>query len=121
MKVRAIRGAIQVSADEVELINEAVTTLVAQMISDNGLTSEDLISILFTSTVDLVSTFPATAARSMPVLAETPLISATEVEVSSSLPRTIRAILHAYSPRQKSEIRHIYLAGAQVLRPDLAK
>lgn len=119
MRVRAIRGAIQVQADEAPVISAAVVKLLGAIVAANQIQSEDLVSVHFTSTPDLIATFPATAARSLDYMLQTPLISSVEVAVSGSLPRTIRVLVHAYSELEKSEISHIYLDGAQILRPDL--
>jgi chorismate mutase len=35
------------------------------------------------------------------------------------LERTVRVMVHAYSPLSRKEIAHKYLRGAAVLRPDL--
>ena len=49
------------------------------------------------------------------------LRAALEVPVPGSLPRCIRLLVHAYTPRTREEVRHVYLRGATVLRPDRAK
>ncbi|NDE71197.1 MAG: chorismate mutase [Actinobacteria bacterium] len=120
MSVRAIRGATQIERDDPALMQEAVTELVAQILQSNNLQIKDLISIIFTATQDLVSDFPAAAARSMG-LGEVPLLCAVEIAVPGSLPRTIRALLHCESDRTPSQISHIYLRGTSVLRKDLAQ
>ena len=63
MAVRAIRGATQVDADERELVLDATRELVTAVMERNQLEHDDVISILFTATPDLVSEFPALAAR----------------------------------------------------------
>ena len=118
MKVRAIRGATTVDVDSKAAIEEAVVDLIRTLLSKNELVEEDLISLLFTSTPDLTSEFPATAARSAG-LADTPLICAQELDIQEALPRTIRVMVHAYSVREKNQIEHIYLNGAVSLRKDL--
>jgi chorismate mutase len=40
--------------------------------------------------------------------------------VPGALPRCIRLLVHAYTQRTRDEIRHLYLRGATVLRPDRA-
>ena len=56
MAVRAIRGATQVDADDREQVLEATRELVDRGAwSATSSTSDDLISILFTATPDLVS------------------------------------------------------------------
>ncbi len=63
MAVRAIRGAVQVDDDQREAILEGTTELIAEVMSRNELTADDVISVLFTVTPDLTAEFPALAAR----------------------------------------------------------
>jgi chorismate mutase len=116
--VRAIRGATTVDHDDPEAITERVVALLRRILERNGLVEDDIISILFTATEDIVSTFPATAARSMG-LGAVPLICARELAITESVPRCIRVMLHVTSERTRDQIHHVYLEGAQGLRDDL--
>jgi chorismate mutase len=116
--VRAVRGATTVDADTPEAITERVVALLGQTLGRNGLGEEDIISILFTATEDIVSTFPATAARSMG-LGAVPLICARELSITGSVPRCIRVMLHVTTDLSRDQIHHVYLEGAQGLRDDL--
>ena len=120
MKVRAIRGATQLLSDDKVELESAVCEMISLIIEKNGLKIEDLISIFFTSTPDLVCDFPAAAARKLE-LGKIPLICSVEIAVPGSLPRAVRAMVHAYSPLDHTEISHIYLRGAESLRKDLAQ
>ena len=120
MKIRAIRGATQLSVDSASEMTEAVTELLTQLFTKNNIGNQDLVSILFTATPDLKSEFPAAAARNLD-LGGVPLICASELDVSGALERVVRVMVHAYSESERAEINHIYLRGAVVLRPDLAK
>ena len=120
MSVRAIRGAIQIEADTADLMREAVVELISSILKSNDLAPEDLISVLFTCTPDLVSDFPAASARAMG-LGQVPLLCAVEMAVPGSLPRTIRVLIHCTTSRQQNEISHVYLRGATVLRKDIAQ
>jgi chorismate mutase len=104
--------------DAAEMV-EAVSELVAEMLSRNGITAEALVSILFTSTPDLHSAFPAAAARSLG-LQDVPLICAQELDVHGALPRVVRVLAHAEVDVPRAQIQHVYLRGAEVLRQDLA-
>ena len=117
-RVKGIRGAIQVETDTPDLVLGATAKLVSQMLSRNGLTPEDVVSVIFTTTPDLRSVFPAAAARDLG-LGSVPLLCASEIDVSGALPRVVRVLMHAY-PAQ-TEIHHIYLDGAEVLRQDIAQ
>ncbi len=116
--LRAVRGATTVEEDTPEAVTERVVTLLGQVLERNGLEEDDIVSILFTATEDIVSIFPATAARHMG-LGAVPLICARELAVVGSVPRCIRVMLHVTTERPREEIHHVYLEGAQGLRDDL--
>ena len=118
--VRAFRGATQLSADTKEDMRIAVVELLKEMLSVNSLGHEDLISILFTATPDIQSDFPAAGVREFG-LVDLPLICAQELDIKGALPRTIRLLIHANSSLSRAQISHVYLRGAAILRPDLAK
>ena len=120
MAVRAIRGATQVQADTKEDIRDAVVELMNTLLERNNLQNDHLISVLFTATPDLTSDFPAASAREMG-LGMVPLICAVEINVPNSLPRTIRVLVHCNTNMSASEISHVYLRGASVLRKDIAQ
>lgn len=123
MKVRAIRGATTLTSDDPTEMGSAVVELLEAAIQANALDSQEIISILFTSTPDLLSQFPATAARALrpELLANIPLICAAEVAVPGALGLTIRVLIHAHTDLTQSQIKHQYLRGAVALRPDIAK
>jgi chorismate mutase len=116
--VRAVRGATTVDADAPGAITERVVALLGQILERNGLVEDDIISILFTATEDIMSTFPATAARTMG-LGAVPLICARELAITGSVPHCIRVMLHVNTERPRDAIHHVYLEGAQGLRDDL--
>jgi chorismate mutase len=116
--VRAIRGATTVDADTPEQIEERVVALMATVLERNGITEDDIISILFTATEDVVSMFPATAARTMG-LGAVPLMCARELGIVGSVPRCIRVLVHVETDRPRHDIHHVYLEGARGLRDDL--
>lgn len=116
--VRAVRGATTVAGDEPLLIREAVTELLEAILNDNDIVPNDVISAVFTATPDLVSEFPAHAAR-LYGWTDVPLLCAQELPVHGALPRCLRVLLHAETRRLRSEIRHVYLRDAVLLRSDL--
>jgi chorismate mutase len=120
MRVRGIRGATQIDTDNPERIVDSVSELLTQMLAVNQIEVEDLISIIFTSTPDLTSEFPAVAARKIG-LGNVPLLCSVEINVPNSLPRVVRVLIHAHLDRQLTEVKHVYLKGATVLRKDLAQ
>jgi chorismate mutase len=116
--VRAVRGATTVEKDTVEAITDRVVALLDRILQRNGLVEDDIISIIFTATEDITSTFPATAARTLG-LGAVPLICARELAVVGSVPLCIRLMMHVTTERGRAEIHHVYLEGAQGLRDDL--
>jgi chorismate mutase len=116
--VRAIRGAIQVAANERAEVLDGATELVTEVMRRNDVATEDLISILFTATPDLTAEFPAYAARQLG-LTDVPLMCASEIAVPGALPLTLRLLAHVDTERSRAEIRHVYLRGAAALRTDL--
>jgi chorismate mutase len=118
--IRAVRGATQLRADDPDEMANAVVELLAAMLERNGLTTDDLVSVIFTSTPDLRSAFPAAAARTLSI-GDVPLICAQELDIDDSLPRVVRVMAHAELDRPRSEVAHVYLRGAEVLRQDLAQ
>lgn len=120
MTVRAIRGAIQVDADERDQILEATAELVTAVMTRNDLTPDDVISVLFTVTPDLKAEFPALAARKLGFHA-VPLMCATEIPVPHAMPRVVRLMAHVETDRPRAEVQHVYLRGAVALRRDIAQ
>jgi chorismate mutase len=118
MSVRAVRGAVQIAADETDLILEATARMVAAVLERNHWSEEDLVSILFTATPDLAAAYPASGARRLGLVA-TPLMCATEIDVPAALPRVVRMLAHVETDKPRSKVQHVYLDGAEVLRPDL--
>ena len=119
MSIRGIRGATTVSADEPDLILQATRELLEEVLAENqGMQPEDIASAIFTVTDDLISTFPAQAARQMG-WDMVPMLCGREIPVPGSLPRVIRVLVHWNTQLPQSEIRHVYLRDAVKLRPDL--
>lgn len=118
MAVRAIRGAIQVDADERETILAGASELVREVLARNSVAPDDLVSILFTATPDLTAEFPAYAARLLG-LTDVPLLCAAEIAVAGAMPRVLRLLAHVDTDLPRAEIRHVYLRGAAALRTDL--
>ena len=116
--VRALRGATTVSADDPLLIREGVQELLETLLEENDLTPNEIISAVFTATPDLVSEFPAHAARLFG-WDDVPLLCAQELPVPGSLPRCVRVLLHVETSRARSEMKHAYLRDAVLLRQDL--
>ncbi|KPU44858.1 chorismate mutase AroH [Oxobacter pfennigii] len=114
----AIRGAITVKEDTKEEIYKATSDLLKSIIEKNSLNTDDIISIFFTCTRDLKSAYPAVAARSLGIT-NAGLMCFNEMYVEGSLTRCIRVLINANKVISQKEVKHIYMEGAVVLRPDL--
>jgi chorismate mutase len=119
MKMRGIRGAITVDADEPQSILDATKRLLTEMTERNGVELDDIASVLFSMTPDLHAAFPALGAREMGWV-YVPMLHFTEIEVPGSMPRCIRVLMHVETDRTQQEVEHAYLDGARELRPDIA-
>jgi chorismate mutase len=119
MPVRGIRGAISIEEDQPDLILEATRELLEAILQANpSLDPDEIASITFTLTPDLCSVHPAQAARKMG-WGQVPLLCGLEIAVPDSLPKVLRVLIHWNTDLLQSEIRHMYLRKAIVLRPDL--
>jgi chorismate mutase len=118
MACRGVRGAITVDENSTQAILEGARTLLTALVEENGFEAGELASVVFTSTADLNAAYPAAAAREMG-WTETPLLCMQEMAVRGSLEKCIRVLLHWNTDRSPAQIRHLYLRGACVLRPDL--
>ena len=116
--LRAVRGATTADEDTAEHVSERVQVLVRAMLERNGIGHDDLVSIIFTATDDLVSIFPAAAARAVG-LGDVPLLCARELGIVGGTPRCVRVLMHLYTDRARAELHHVYLEGARGLRDDL--
>jgi chorismate mutase len=118
--VRAIRGAVQVDANERAAVLEATTELVTEVMARNDLVPGDVISVLFTATPDLTAEFPALAARKLG-FQDVPLLCAAEIGVPGAMPRVVRLLMHVETGQPRSAMAHVYLRGAAALRLDIAQ
>ncbi len=118
--VRAVRGAIQVGANDRLAILDGTSELVAEVMGRNQLTPDHVISVIFTATPDLTAEFPALAARRLG-FQEVPLLCCTEIDVPTAMPRVVRLLMHVDAEVTRSAVQHVYLRGATALRVDIAQ
>jgi chorismate mutase len=114
----ALRGATTVDADTSDAVMSRTSELLSTLLERNGVGHDQLVSIIFTSTKDLRSAFPALAARELG-LGDVPLLCAGELDVIGGNPNTIRVLVHCYSTVPRASLRHVYLHAAKHLRDDL--
>ena len=119
MTMRGIRGATTIEQDTSDSVLSATRELLNAIFEANpDLLVEDIASVIFTTTQDTASAFPAKAARQLG-WDRVPMICTHETPVPGSLPRCIRVLIHWNTDRKQDDIQHVYLGAAQSLRPDL--
>jgi chorismate mutase len=117
-QLRGLRGATTCASDTPEEIAAATQELLRAMMDRNDLSHDDVVSVIFTTTTDLTSAFPATGARGVG-FGDIPLLCASEINVPGAMPHCVRILMHVYTTRSRTELRHVYLRNAQGLRDDL--
>jgi chorismate mutase len=117
-RLRALRGATTVTTNDAAAIVTATKALLTEMLARNDVASDDLVSVIFTTTADVTAEFPAAAARALGI-SHVPLLCAQEIAVPDDIARCIRVLMHLYTRRDYASLRHVYLGGARQLRTDL--
>lgn len=119
MSIISIRGAITAENNTTEDITSASVELFREIIGQNGILISDIVNIIFSVTKDLNAIYPAKALRENFEMGSTPLFCVQEADIQNSLEKCIRVMITASSDKNKEDIKHVYLKGAQKLRPDL--
>jgi chorismate mutase len=117
--IRGVRGAITVSGNTEEEIVAAAERLLREVIRENSISPDSVASVLISVTQDVNAAFPAKALRRIDGWVYVPVMCVQEIPVPGSLPMCIRAMFHVNTDASQDQIKHIYLEGAKVLRPDL--
>ena len=119
MPVRAVRGAITVENNTPEEILEETANMLKAIVEKNQIEKDDIISAFFSVTKDLDAAFPAAAARKIG-WTDIALMCTNEIDVPGSLQKCIRVMVHFNTNKANSELVHVYMKGAKVLRPDIS-
>lgn len=114
----SIRGATTVECDNKREIDASVKELISTIINKNDVLIDDIVSIIFTCTLDLKSVYPAEAVREMGIT-HAGLLCLQEMSVENSLKRCIRVLVLVNGDRAQMEVKHVYLREAVNLRRDL--
>ncbi|HSH01221.1 MAG TPA: chorismate mutase [Anaerolineae bacterium] len=117
MICRGVRGATTVEENSREAILGAAHELLAALVRANEMQADHVASVYFTTTPDLTAVYPAVAARQMG-WTDVALLCGQEMLVPDSLSMCLRVLIHWNTWRAPSEVHHVYLRGAKVLRPD---
>lgn len=117
--VRAFRGAITVEENTEREILEKTGLLYDEIVKQNELDSDDFVCIFFSLTPELDKVFPARAVREKGI-SDVPLMCFAEIPVEGALKNCVRIMILSESTKSRVEVKHIYMGGAKVLRPDIA-
>ncbi|WP_407399137.1 chorismate mutase [Treponema sp.] len=121
-RLYALRGAV-CSENTKEDILKNVGDMCRQLFKLNSVDAKDLVSIQFTMTDDLDVMNPCYALRHSDTGIDTSkvaLFSSPELEIVGMLRKCIRVMITLYL-EENSELKMVYMNGAEVLRPDFVK
>lgn len=119
--IRGVRGATTIKSNtEAEILN-AAEELFIKMIEKNEINPSDVASVFISTTEDLDAGFPAKGMRQIEGWQYVPVMCMREMPVPNSLKMCIRVMLHLNTDKDQTEIHHVYLREAHILRPDLKK
>ena len=118
MPMRGIRGATTVDTNTRDAILTATRELLVSISEANRLHPDDVASVIFTTSRDLNAAYPAAAAREMD-WNHVALLCTHEMDVAHGLKRCIRILIHWNTSVSQDDVKHVYIKGAAVLRPDL--
>ena len=117
-KIISVRGATTVANNSIKEIENKTKILLTEILSSNNIQIRDILFVIFSSTSDLTSHYPATAARTQLGLTETALFSTIEPNIDGSLDKCIRILLIFKSKSNLAKPKYIYQEGAKNLRND---
>ncbi|MFQ5933493.1 MAG: chorismate mutase [Dehalococcoidia bacterium] len=116
MWCRGIRGATTVEENTKEAILAGTRELLRLMIEANEIDVDMVAAAIFTTTPDLNAEYPAVAARQLG-WHDAALLCGHEMNVPDGLIRCIRIMVLVNTDKGSKEINHVYIKGAQDLRP----
>jgi chorismate mutase len=118
-KFAAVRGAVQITEDSRKAMEYGVAELLQSIMGENSLTADRMVSIIISQTSDLSACNAASALRSAsPLMGSVPLFCVQECETEGMMERVVRFLVHAVCDSD-AVVRHVYINGAEKLRPDL--
>ncbi|MDR2393391.1 MAG: chorismate mutase [Treponema sp.] len=111
----ALRGAT-CCRNDAEDMQLQVGALYDELLHQNRLREQDLVSLIFSVTEDLDVDNPASVLRRLGRVQGAALFVVQEAAVQGGMRSVVRLLVHAYLP-QGAKPCHIYRNGAQTLRP----
>lgn len=113
-KLKALRGAVNFTADSAEEIDAKTDELMSKLISCNELSPEDIVCVVFSLTNDITAAYPAVTFRKK-FSANVPLFSSLEPNIQGGMPLTLRVMILHYGKKNNP----VYLYETKNLRKDL--
>lgn len=117
MWIRGVRGATTAQENTREAILMATREMLQKLVAANDIQAEDIAGAYFSTTRDLNAEYPAVAARQLG-WTDTALMCTHEMDVPHGLPHCVRVMVLWNTARRADEVVHVYINGAEVLRPD---
>ena len=116
MPCRGIRGAITVPVNNRDSIITATKELLNEMVQANGIETDEIAAIIFTTTSDLNAEFPAAATRELGWPQYIALLDGHEMDVPNSLSHCLRILMLVNTEKTAEQIKHIYIGEARKLK-----
>ena len=113
--ILSVRGATTISSDSKNEVEDKTTNLLNTIIDSNNINKNNILFIIFSTTNDIKSYYPATVARTKLNLNNTALFSTEEPNINGSLKNCIRVLL-VYKDSNSKLPKYIYQEGAKNLR-----
>jgi len=113
--ILSVRGATTISSDSKNEVEDKTTNLLNTIIDSNNINKNNILFIIFSTTDDIKSYYPATVARTKLNLNNTALFSTEEPNINGSLKNCIRVLL-VYKDSNNKLPKYIYQEGAKNLR-----
>ena len=113
--ILSVRGATTISSDSKNEVEDKTTDLLNTIIDSNNINKNNILFIIFSTTDDIKSYYPATVARTKLNLNNTALFSTEEPNINGSLKNCIRVLL-VYKDSNIKLPKYIYQEGAKNLR-----
>ena len=113
--ILSVRGATTISSDSKDEIENKTTNLLTAIINLNHINKKNILFIIFSTTNDIKSHYPATVARTKLNLNNVALFSTEEPNINGALKNCIR-VLMVYKDNQNKLPKYVYQEGAKNLR-----
>ena len=119
MLTRGIRGAITLEKNDKKSIKDGTVQLLDTILDKNNIELENIAFAIFTVTPDIDADFPAKYAREYCGFEDIPMMCYREMDVKGAIEKCLRVLICINTTKKQKEIKHQYLKGAAVLRPDI--